>query len=50
MTVDPNAYEDDATDQGVSATDPAEGDNDVPAGGGDSPEPGVITGETADER
>jgi hypothetical protein len=50
MTADPNTHEDDATNQGVSTTEPAEGDDDAPAGGGESPEPGVITGETADER
>jgi hypothetical protein len=35
-TID-DAATDDATNQGVSATDPAEGDDDVPAGDGGSP-------------
>lgn len=35
-TVTPGA-DDDATNHGVSATEPAEGDNDAPAGDGGSP-------------
>lgn len=66
MTADPHPTgshptgkdQDDATNQGVSNTAPAEGADDAPSGGAGSPEDaaildanaGVITGETADER
>jgi hypothetical protein len=49
MTADPTQnHEHDATNQGVSTPDPAEGADDAPAGGSDSPE-SIIVGETADE-
>ncbi|MBB5715342.1 hypothetical protein [Sphingomonas aerophila] len=51
MTADTDRRDDqqDATNQGVSTTEPAEGADDAPTGDSGSPE-GVITGETADER
>lgn len=50
MTADTDRRDDqqDAINQGVSTTEPAEGADDAPAGDGGSPE-GAAAGETADE-